>query len=333
MLQKCQVTRVPPKVTRVPPRLQKCHEGSNCHLGGDSSSSNLSLPVHIHLPVLCLAYWISCGCVLLHGNTSGLLGLWDGNQEKEFLLPNGAFLDTNSNQTIIHYKFGQPWATTANDSLFTYEEGKNHNSYVDVGYVPIFLDQDDLVFDNAGLGQQARDVCGDNKQCLFDIHTTGKVSIGMASKQAVELFVAVINETKTPGCIPIENRLQNGSVQRNDSKDGGMVYKFRCNSGFRLNGPTVIHCYQGQWNGSKPSCESSADNSTPWYVYAVVISSAIVVVIVAVMIISVRCLNSKRKRNWVVDITQPPKRRDVLSCDNGGGDYLTENQELNVVEI
>lgn len=56
-----------------------------------------------------------------------------------------------------------------------------------------------MVFDNATMGQQARDVCGENKQCLFDIYTTGKVSIGMASKQAMESFVAVINETETPG--------------------------------------------------------------------------------------------------------------------------------------
>ena len=90
-------------------------------------------------------------------------------------------------------------ATTANDSLFSYEEGQNHSSYSDVGYVPIFLNQDNLVFNNPTLRQQARDVCGDNKQCLFDIHTTGKVSIGEASKQALEAFVAVMNETETPG--------------------------------------------------------------------------------------------------------------------------------------
>lgn len=94
--------------------------------------------------------------------------------------------------------------------MFTYDEGKNHSSYFDVGYVPIFLDQDDLVFDNATLGQQAHDVCGDNKQCLFDIHSTGKVSIGEASKQAVESFVAVINETETPGeKIVLEYKLVN----------------------------------------------------------------------------------------------------------------------------
>ena len=75
----------------------------------------------------------------------------------------------------------------------------NHSSYFDVGYVPIFLDTDNLVFDNLTLGDQARDACSDNKQCLFDIYTTGKVSIGLASKRAVESFIAVINETETAG--------------------------------------------------------------------------------------------------------------------------------------
>ena len=41
------------------------------------------------------------------GNTSGLLGFWDGDKENEFLLPGGALLETNSSQTRIHYEFGQ----------------------------------------------------------------------------------------------------------------------------------------------------------------------------------------------------------------------------------
>ena len=88
-------------------------------------------------------------------------------------------------------------ATTDSESLFTYDEGKNHASYFDAGYVPIFLDDVDLVFNNTTLGQQAQDVCGDSKQCLFDIYTTGKVSIGRASKQAVESYILVITQTET----------------------------------------------------------------------------------------------------------------------------------------
>ena len=57
------------------------------------------------------------------------------------------------------------------------------------------------------------------------------------------------------GCVPINNTLRNGSMQRNDSEDGGIVYKFHCDKGFHLNGSAVIHCHQGQWNGSSPSCE------------------------------------------------------------------------------
>lgn len=92
-----------------------------------------------------------------------------------------------------------PGATTVNNSLFTYDEGKGHSFYFDVDYVPIFFDQDNFVFENVTLDQQARDMCDDNKQCMFDIHTTGKLSVGMASKQAVESFVAVINDLETPG--------------------------------------------------------------------------------------------------------------------------------------
>ena len=55
------------------------------------------------------------------------------------------------------------------------------------------------MFDNVSLGEQARDVCGDNKQCLFDVYTTGKVNIGLASMRAVESFLAVINDTETRG--------------------------------------------------------------------------------------------------------------------------------------
>ena len=102
--------------------------------------------------------------------------------------------------TLLFFLTG---ATSASDSLFTYEEGKDHSSYFDVGYLPIFLDQDDFdnltLFDNVTLGEEARDVCGDNKQCLFDIYTTGKVSIGLASVRAVESFIAVINDLETPG--------------------------------------------------------------------------------------------------------------------------------------
>lgn len=41
------------------------------------------------------------------GKTSGLLGYWDDNVDKEYLLPNKVFLNTASTMSEIHHNFGQ----------------------------------------------------------------------------------------------------------------------------------------------------------------------------------------------------------------------------------
>lgn len=68
-----------------------------------------------------------------------------------------------------------------------------------------------------------------------------------SSKQSLSNLIA--------GCIPLENTLANGSVLRNDSEDGRVIYRFRCDPGFSLIGSAVISCLQGHWNGSKPNCD------------------------------------------------------------------------------
>ena len=44
-------------------------------------------------------------CIL--GKTAGLLGFWDDSKDKEFLLPNGSFVETNSSYRTLHKDFGQ----------------------------------------------------------------------------------------------------------------------------------------------------------------------------------------------------------------------------------
>ena len=89
--------------------------------------------------------------------------------------------------------------TTENESLFTYQQGKDHGSYSHPDYTPIFPDSQELVFEDKSLEEEAKGVCGDSAQCMFDIYTTKKVTIGKASKETVEQFVAVINDTVKPG--------------------------------------------------------------------------------------------------------------------------------------
>ncbi|XP_046863081.1 protein mesh-like isoform X2 [Xenia sp. Carnegie-2017] len=120
------------------------------------------------------------------GNTSGLLGFWDDSTEKEFLLPNGSFIQTNSSDRTLHYEFGLKWIVNSSKTLFKYPSGKSYNSFVDQTFTPKFLDESNTLFSDDDLERRARSVCGENKECLFDVAVTGKTSIGEATLKSFE---------------------------------------------------------------------------------------------------------------------------------------------------
>ena len=66
-------------------------------------------------------------------------------------------------------------------TLFTYRSGKSYDSYRDVNFKPVFLDDTSSLFSSSTLEQEARDICGQNEECLFDIAVTGKTRIGEAT--------------------------------------------------------------------------------------------------------------------------------------------------------
>jgi hypothetical protein len=90
-------------------------------------------------------------------------------------------------------------AINANQTIFHYDFGKTFSTYSKPKFVPIFLDKENLKFEDANLEKEARLVCGDSIQCLFDVKTTGKTSIGKASWSALSQFKAIINVTETEG--------------------------------------------------------------------------------------------------------------------------------------
>ena len=53
------------------------------------------------------------------GKTAGLLGFWDDNKDKEFLLPNGSFIHTNSSSETLHKEFGEKCKSLFQSSLLT----------------------------------------------------------------------------------------------------------------------------------------------------------------------------------------------------------------------
>lgn len=66
---------------------------------------------------------------------------------------------------------------TPADSLFSYQPGENWATYYDPFYMPSY----ETVFDDPALEAQARNACGDDKMCLFDVAATGNIDIGMST--------------------------------------------------------------------------------------------------------------------------------------------------------
>ncbi len=79
------------------------------------------------------------------------------------------------------------------DSLFSYSRGENHKTF----YFPNFSPKFDASFTNATLERMAREVCREDNFCLFDIAETGRIEIGMATMQGVEM-VNTIEEMMKP---------------------------------------------------------------------------------------------------------------------------------------
>lgn len=62
------------------------------------------------------------------------------------------------------------------ESLFTYPEGLTASNFSYPNHMPMFMDELDETTIAA-----ARDVCGDNKQCIFDLTQTGNTELAMTT--------------------------------------------------------------------------------------------------------------------------------------------------------
>ena len=69
-----------------------------------------------------------------------------------------------------------------NTTLFTYNPGENTSTYANASFVPIFLDEP-INFATNELRVAAELACQGDVNCLFDIASTGDVSVGESTKQ------------------------------------------------------------------------------------------------------------------------------------------------------
>ena len=54
-------------------------------------------------------------------------------------------------------------------------------------------------------------------------------------------------------CVPLQAP-RDGKIQNNDIKHGALI-SFSCIDGFQMNGPRILKCIDGKWNGSAPTCK------------------------------------------------------------------------------
>ncbi|XP_022094265.1 uncharacterized protein LOC110981206 [Acanthaster planci] len=124
------------------------------------------------------------------GKTKGLLGVWDGNKTNDILRRDGTYQSpSGSNGTMLendYFEFGETWRVSVNDSLFYYQSPEESWEKInDLSFRPKFLDE--LL---AGVSeeerQQIKEVCGDNKECIYDALTLNDTDIGIATLQLNE---------------------------------------------------------------------------------------------------------------------------------------------------
>ncbi|CAF1023884.1 unnamed protein product, partial [Brachionus calyciflorus] len=110
--------------------------------------------------------------------TRGLLGNCNGVKSDDFILPNGTVLNLNpSNDREIFEKFGQKWSLKDEQNFFTYQQGLGASDFMRANYTPKFM-QDGIIFGNSSLERIAKDICNDNKKCLYDIMVTSDIEVG-----------------------------------------------------------------------------------------------------------------------------------------------------------
>ena len=192
--------------------------------------------------------------------TSGLLGLMDGDTSNDFILPNGTFLKNlnASNDKDIFTQFGENWRASKNDTIFSYFNGETHADYNKLSYIPTFI-SDGIFFSNKTLEALAKQQCGENKNCLFDVSVSGQLSIGYSNiefNENIDTIQKMIdaNEIATKvTCVPLNKTIENGAVTETNLENG-FEYSFKCKSTYCLTGSGKIKCENGIYNSNAPKC-------------------------------------------------------------------------------
>ncbi|XP_050415090.1 protein mesh [Patella vulgata] len=239
---------------------------------------------------------IMVGSPTLKGQLEGLLGNYNGDPKDDFLSRNGTSISSESTMKDIHYGFGMSWAVPEKDSLFTRDVGLSSVA-ANSSFVPDFIDSINLTVSN-----ETNKICGENKQCRYDLDITKKESIAQATKKFATLFEERKKGTQPVVRCPFVDEITNGNRTVSGYKPGSNV-TFVCHEGFQFIPPVtsvVLKCQaDGTWSGVFPRCvqEKKAPSSlTPKQaeLIGMVLGGFILVLVIIIGIVLVSRVCKKR---------------------------------------
>ncbi|XP_078665878.1 uncharacterized protein LOC144908217 [Branchiostoma floridae x Branchiostoma belcheri] len=122
--------------------------------------------------------------------TRGMLGVWNDNILDDFTYPNGTVLQAPEDRNLTEeeiFPWGLSWQIRQDESLFTYEDGKNATSFAKPNFRPKFLNQL-LAAVSAEKRSKADVLCGTNVECLFDFLSTNDAEVGEQTRSSIVTF-------------------------------------------------------------------------------------------------------------------------------------------------
>ncbi|XP_072000224.1 uncharacterized protein [Engystomops pustulosus] len=124
--------------------------------------------------------------------TTGLLGVYNGNPNDDFLSADGYTLTYNESTKLKDsqiFSFGMTWKTTPENSIFHYNStnGESWYAYNNNSFIPLFYDEL-ITSSNPDIIQKANITCKGNENCLFDILSTGNFDVGSATKASDQMY-------------------------------------------------------------------------------------------------------------------------------------------------
>ncbi|KAM3932726.1 uncharacterized protein RB166_005749 [Leptodactylus fuscus] len=124
--------------------------------------------------------------------TTGLLGVYNGNPNDDFLTADGYTLPYNESTKLKDsqiYIFGMTWKTTPENSIFLYNstDGESWYTYNNNSFIPMFYDEL-ISSSDPNIIKKANITCNGDQNCLFDILSTGNFDVGSATMTTNKLY-------------------------------------------------------------------------------------------------------------------------------------------------